>query len=294
MAPTELRTGGFRPGRLLSRALVVLGATAAGTSAAWLLGTGTPAQAADPGPASFVDTVLPGDTALPGVDALPGLSGDALSAVDGATARLGLDRPAQALLGAAEPVTGVLRESADEVGKVAGRALTGAGEQAEELGSSVGLAPAEPGPAVGPALEPGRPAPAARPALPEPEPAPEPAPQPPAPAPPSAADTTARVVLTEPAAQPAEPAPGPAQDGPAQDDPARDRPVHEGPGPFVLPAPAGAGCAVGADGPQHGGSALGWHPVDRLPGRAGPTAAAREAASLPTGLPEPQPGTTPD
>ncbi|MDA3644626.1 hypothetical protein LZ318_23630 [Saccharopolyspora indica] len=262
MSRRDRTTGAARPWRLLGRALVVAGATVAGTSAAWLLGHG-PADAADL-PAAEDATDRPAAGAQEGDQSGP--TDFSLTGLD--PLRLVSSGPAGKLLDAVQPVTEVLRQPAAEVGQVAGSALAVTETQTSAPAPVTGSGPEVP-----------------------PQPPVEPGP-PPLVAPPAVVEGPAQDV-TEPvraprSAQPTRLEP-PAPEPPAQPSaPARSA-------PFVLPAPPGApGFGSPADGPHHNTTALGWYPAApvRVPAFAG--APACDLAGTPVGVPEPQPGTTPD
>ncbi|MCI2418965.1 hypothetical protein MOQ72_16090 [Saccharopolyspora sp. K220] len=277
MSRHERRTGAARQWRLLTRALVVAGATVAGTSAAWLIGTAGPASAADlPSAADASDD----SAAQPHADEQTTDRTDpaefSLRRLDPvALVRSG---PAGQLLDAARPMTGVLRDSTAEVRHVADNALSVTGSQASTLSASVDSGLEE----LGQPLLAG-------------ETGVRPATMPPAlQAPMPSAPFTVPVVsqLIEPHFSDDQSesvswgrAPRPAE---SPGLPARSTPFH-------LPAPPGSpGCGGTGDGQQHNNSALGWYPVepDGVPVLAG--APACDIARALLGLPEPQPGTTPD
>ncbi|GGI83138.1 hypothetical protein GCM10011581_20480 [Saccharopolyspora subtropica] len=270
MARGDDRTEAARPWRLLTRALVVVGATVAGTSAAWLLGTGLPADAADLRPAAADSAEQP--AAPEPADARTGPANFSLGGLD----PLGLVRSdAQRLLDAAQPVTGVLRDSSAEIHQVAHGALTttsaganslsesvdsGLSELGEPLlsGASSSAAPDAPPPQQSPVLD-------ARPAPPVPQL--------------SAPTRSAEQSESTPEQHTPEPAPE----------------LPGVPPLFHLPAPTGApGCGGAADGPLHGTTALGCHPAAPVAAPALRSAPTHDTADALTGVPEPQPGTTPD
>ncbi|MFB9570347.1 hypothetical protein ACFFRS_25555, partial [Saccharopolyspora hordei] len=116
MSGRDRTTGAARPWRLFGRALVVAGATVAGTSAAWLLGHG-PADAAEDVPAAEAADHTPEqatDSGRSGPEEFSLTRLDPLRLVDSSAAEL---------LDAARPVTEVLQQPAAEVEQVAGDAL---------------------------------------------------------------------------------------------------------------------------------------------------------------------------
>lgn len=262
MSRRDRTPGAARQWRLLGRALVVAGATVAGTSAAWLLGHG-PADAADL-PAAEDAADRPAADARDGDQSGP--TEFSLTRLD--PLRLVSSGPAGKLLDAAQPVAEVLQQPAAEVGKVAGSALAVTGTQTSAPAPVTGSAPEEP-----------------------PQPPVEIAP-PPLVAPPAVAESPAPDV-TEPVRAPRSTQPlrlePPAPEPPAQPSaPPRST-------PFVLPAPPGVpGFGSPTDGPHHNTTALGWYPAApvRVPAFAGTPAC--DLAGTPSGVPEPQPGTTPD
>lgn len=290
MSCRDHTTGAAQPWRLFARALVVAGATVAGTSAAWLIGAELRADAANLHPASGAST---GEVtgAEPVVSAASAKSTE--STVDGAAtgrsgpagfsltqldpARLVRSDSAARLLDAARPVTGALRNSTAEVRHVADNALTTTGEKADTLSTSVDSGLKELGtpllseetgtqqPGIAPLPFP---APGAAPVLPE------------LPQLTENESSAERSESTAPgrAPKPVEPPGNPS-----------------GSRPFTLPALPGApGCGGTADGQQHNNTAVGWYPAepDGIPVLAGsPT---RDIASTLISATEPQPGTTPD
>ncbi|GAA4855081.1 hypothetical protein [Saccharopolyspora rosea] len=285
MSQSDRTTGGTRRWRLLTRALVVAGATVAGTSAAWLIGSEHSAHAADLHLPSAVSSVVGGQADAGAERGDPA----AFSLHDLDPVHLVRSAPRQ-LIGAAEPVTkpvtGALHDSAAEVGDVAGKTLDDTAHHAQSLSRTVdsGLS------GLGRPLLPERPGP---------DPAPQPQPQPqeaqPAPAPAPAPEVHAPAPVGVPTATTTR-APQHAAVTPERDQRSRpDSPAEPGKtAPFAMPAPSGASGSGGtADGPHHGGG-LGWYPVE--PDAHHPLAAvlAREHTFLPVGVPEPQPGTTPD
>ncbi|MEV0082539.1 hypothetical protein [Saccharopolyspora sp. NPDC050642] len=280
-------TGAARPWRLLTRALVVVGATAAGTSAAWLIGTGLPADAANLAPAAPADeSAAPPESANPPAAPVEGATTDRSGPAEFSLGRLNpvelvRSEPAERLLDAAKPVTGVLQESTDGVRHVAGDALSVTEAQAGALSTSVdnglvgldgpllsgettpqqGFSPSAPLPQAAPA-------PGAAPAV------PQPAQQVEQQRSPEQADAVTRPRAPEPA----------------------EAPGNQGwPRPFALPTLPGApGCGGAGDGQQHNTAAVGCYPAEpaRTPAFAG--ASTRDFASTLISAPEPQPGTTPD
>ncbi|KAA5836261.1 hypothetical protein ABT337_14540 [Saccharopolyspora hirsuta] len=264
MSRRDRTTGAARPWRLLGRALVVAGATVAGTSAAWLLDHG-PADAAEQPAAETEADRAAADSPETGRSGPEAFS---LTRLD--PLRLVSSGPAGKLLDAAEPVTEVLQQPAAEVGQVASDALAVTGTQTST-----------PDPATdsGPAVPPPPPAETVRPAL---------------AAPPVAAAATPAPEIAEPT-----PAPRPAEPQrlapPAPEEPPAQPGVPVRSAPFVLPSTPGApGLGGSADGPHHNTTALGWYPAApvRVPAFAG-TPACDLAGTL-VSVPEPQPGTTPD
>lgn len=281
MSRRDRRTAAARPWRLLTRALVVTGATVAGTSAAWLIGSGLHADAADLPPAAPAEQAQrSGELSESTVDgSATGRSGPAefsLTRLD--PVALVRSDPAERLLESARPVTGVLQESAAGVGHVADDALSTTGNQAEVLTTSVdnGL-----GGLGSPVLsgETG-----SQPAFPPPAPpAAAPAAAPVAPLPQLVEHQHAVEQQPESVVQRRAPEPGQAPGN------------HDWSRPFALPVPTGApGCGGTGDGPQHNNAPVGCYPAEpnRTPALAG--APARATAGTLISVPEPQPGTTPD
>ncbi|MDA3630913.1 hypothetical protein OU415_36190 [Saccharopolyspora sp. WRP15-2] len=267
MSRRDRTTGAARQWRLLSRALVVVGATVAGTSAAWLLDHG-PADAADLPAAEAEAEHTAGD-------APAGESGPeefSLTRLD--PIKLVNSGPTGKLLDAAQPVTEVLQQPAAEVGQVAGDAL------------AVTTQTTSPDTAAEPesAQPPQQPVEADR--TPHVEP--------------PAADVAVESPVPDVAEPASEPRPAEPQrfsppEPPAPEPPAQPR-LPIGATPFVLPSTPGApGCGGATDGPHHNTTALGWHPAApvRAPARAGAPSCDIEATLLPS-VAEPQPGTTPD
>jgi hypothetical protein len=279
MSRRDHRTAAAQPWRLLARALVVAGATVAGTSAAWLIGAGLPADAANLHPTSDASTGEAAGTESTVDGAATGRSGPAefsLTQLD--PVRLVRSDSAARLLDAARPVTGALQDSTAEVRHVADNALSTTGAQADTLSTSVDSGLEELGgpllreetgtqqPGIAPQTLP-PPAPGAAPVLPEPP------------------QLTEYEWSAERSESTQRRAPKPV-----------DPPGNPGGSrPFTLPAPPGApGCGGTADGQQHNNTAVGWYPAepDGTPVFAGsPT---RDTASTLMSAPEPQPGTTPD
>ncbi|MGW1682130.1 hypothetical protein [Saccharopolyspora sp. NPDC002376] len=256
-------TGAARQWRLLSRALVVAGATVAGTSAAWLLDHG-PADAAG---LSAAET----EAEHAAVDVPESESGPAefsLTRLD--PLQLVNSGPTGKLLDAAKPVTEVLRQPTAEVGQVASDALAVTTTQTSAPDTAAEPEPAEP---------PQQPVETDR----------TPHAEPPA----------ADVVVESPVQDVAEAASEPQwfapPEPPAPEPPAQPRlPIDAT--PFVLPSTPGApGCGGATDGPHHNTTALGWHPAApvRAPAKAGAPSCDTTGTLLPS-VPEPQPGTTPD
>ncbi|MGP4018670.1 hypothetical protein [Saccharopolyspora sp. 5N708] len=289
MSRRERRTGAAQPWRLLTRALVVAGATVAGTSAAWLIGTAGPANAADLRSAASADTP-DSSPAQPATDAAttdpsgPAQSGPAQSS----PAQFSLNHldpvelvrsgPAGRLLAATHPVRAALRDSTAEVRHVADSALSITGAQASTLSTSVDSGLEDLGkPLLSGETDAQQPA-----AVPPAWQAPLPGPPPGAPAP--------QLIEHHRSAEKAESVAGRRAPNPAQSPglPARST-------PFNLPAPPGSpGCGGTGDGHQHNNTALGWYPAgpDGDPAPAGAPTCDTARALL--GVPEPQPGTTPD
>ncbi|WP_190819903.1 hypothetical protein [Saccharopolyspora pogona] len=284
MSRRDRRTAAARPWRLLTRALVVTGATVAGTSAAWLIGSGLHADAADLPPAAPADQsaprpVEPPESTVDGSAA--GRSGPAefsLARLD--PVALVRSDPAGRLLDAAQPVTGVLQDSAAGVGHVADDALSTTGTQAAALSASVdnGLN------GLGSPLlsgETGQQPAYSSPASPA-SPASAPAAAPVVPLPTQLVEHRHSVEQPESVVQRRAPEPG-------------ETPGHDWSRPFALPAPSGApSCGGTGDGPQHNNAPVGCYPAepDRSPALAGAPARARAGTLI--SVPEPQPGTTPD
>lgn len=261
MSRRDRMTGAARQWRLFGRALVVAGATVAGTSAAWLLGHG-PADAADL-PAVEESADHPASDAQES-----GRSGPeefSLTRLD--PLRLVSSGPARKLLDAAEPVTEVLRQPAAEVGQVAGSALAVTETQTSTPEAAAGSGPEVP---PQPPVEISRPPLVAPPAVVE-----------------SPVQDTAEPARALRSAEPQRLEP-PAPEPPAQP----SVPVRSA--PFVLPSTPGApGCGGPTDGPHHNTTALGWYPAApvRVPDFAGtPSCLGGTLVSVPG----PQPGTTPD
>ncbi|MEV0696452.1 hypothetical protein AB0I53_00825 [Saccharopolyspora sp. NPDC050389] len=287
MSCRDRTTGAARPWRLLTRALVVVGATAAGTSAAWLIGTGLPADAANLAPAAPADeSAAPPESTNPPAAPVEGAATERSGPAEFSLGRLNpvelvRSGPAEQLLDAARPVTGVLQESADGVGHVADDALSATGAQAGEISTSVDnglgglggpLLSGETGPQQG--FSPTAPLPQAAPASVAAPVVPQPA----------------QLVEHQRSAEQTESVTGPRAPEPAE------APGNPGwPRPFALPTLPGApGCGGTGDGQQHNTAAVGCYPAepDRTPAYAG--ASARDIASTLISAPEPQPGTTPD
>ncbi|PKW13429.1 hypothetical protein [Saccharopolyspora spinosa] len=282
MSRRDRRTAAARRWRLLTRALVVTGATVAGTSAAWLIGCGLHADAADlpsaaPADQSAPRPVEPPESTVDGsATGRSGPAGFSLARLD--PVALVRSDPAGRLLDAARPVTGVLQESATGVGHVADDALSTTGTQAAALSTSVdngldGLA--------GPLLsgETGQQSAYSPPA----PPASAPAAAPVVPLPTQLVEHRHSVEQPESVVQRRAPEPG---ETPGNRDWSR---------PFALPAPSGApSCGGTGDGPQLNNAPVGCYPAepDRTPALAG--APARTRAGTLISVPEPQPGTTPD
>ncbi|MER7010410.1 hypothetical protein ABT324_03130 [Saccharopolyspora sp. NPDC000359] len=262
MSGRDRTMGAARPWRLLGRALVVAGATVAGTSAAWLLDHGPADAAEQPAAEAEADRAAAGSPET-------GRSGPtefSLTRLD--PLRLISSGPAEELLDAAEPVTEVLQQPAAEVEQVASDALGVTTPQTSTPDTATDSGPGMPPP---PPAEPV---------------------QPPLAAPPAAEHPAPGTAEPAPAPRPAEPqgfaAPAP-EEPPAQP----DVPVRSA--PFVLPsAPGAPGCGGATDGPHHNTTALGWYPAApvRVPALAG--APACDLAGTLVSVPEPQPGTTPD
>lgn len=279
MSRRDRRTAAARRWRLLTRALVVTGATVAGTSAAWLIGFGLHADAADlpsaaPADQSVSRPVEPPESTVDG--SAVGRSDPAefsLARLD--PVALVRSDPAGRLLDAARPVTGVLQESAAAAGHVADDALSTTGTQAVAVSTSIdnglnGLAgpllPWETG--QQPAYSPPVLAPAAAPVV---------------PLPPQLVEHRHSVEQPESVVQRRAPEPGETSGN------------HDWSRPFALPAPPGApSCGGTGDGPQHNNAPVGCYPAepDRAPTLAG--APARAIAGTLISVSEPQPGTTPD
>ncbi|MEV5536967.1 hypothetical protein AB0L13_08900 [Saccharopolyspora shandongensis] len=287
MSRRDRTTGAARPWRLLTRALVVVGATAAGTSAAWLIGTGLPADAANLALAAPADeSAAPPESANPPAAPAEGATTERSGPAAFSLGRLNpvelvRSEPAERLLDAAKPVTGVLQESADGVRHAAGDALSVTEAQAGALSTSVdnglgglggplltgetdpqqGFSPPSPLPQAVPA-------PGAAPAVPQP----------------------AQLVEHQRSSEQAETVTGPRAPEPAE------APGNQGwPRPFALPTLPGApGCGGTGDGQQHNTAAVGCYPAEPAPTPVFAGASPRDFASTLISASEPQPGTTPD
>ncbi|MFC7342572.1 hypothetical protein [Saccharopolyspora griseoalba] len=260
--------------RLLGRALVVAGATVAGTSAVWLAGAGHPADAAA-GPLVAEEAPVPAQTTES-----PPLSGvvDSRAGADPADSPLGdLDprtlvrsEPAQQVLA---PVGGALRDSTDGVRQLA-EALPVTGPADVDGGRT----PESPAP------EPSVTTPTNPPTTPAPEQAHREPPRPAAPAgipphEPTAETRSAATAGMAPVAEQRTPEPPRA------------------PGELALdrtpPATTGAGAPHTAD-LQQTGAALGRHPDLPRGDRVSRGALARHGERALLGVPAPRPGSTPD